>query len=114
MDSLSLMLRKALVFIYNSIVIHNPESVISIEFNLQTNRVNGRLCGLILRSQLIVILKRKYFEECKRHWEDRVSIEDFRSEYPRYPSIDVSSKSARQKSQICLLIFQYIIAEGEN
>lgn len=53
----------------------------------ERNRENGRLRGLILRSQLIVILKKSLFEETKRFWESTVSIETFRNEYPRYPSI---------------------------
>lgn len=52
------------------------------------NRKNGRLRGFILRSQLIVILKRSLFEETKRFWEQNVSIETFRNEYPRFPNID--------------------------
>lgn len=47
----------------------------------------GHLCGLILRSQLIVILKHRYFRELKRNWKDDISIVTFRNEYPRYPSI---------------------------
>ncbi|CRL03045.1 CLUMA_CG016418, isoform A [Clunio marinus] len=53
----------------------------------EVNRQNGRLRGIILRSQLIVILKRSFFEETRSYWEQNVSIEAFRNEYPRYPSI---------------------------
>lgn len=53
----------------------------------QQNRNNGRLRGIILRSQLILILKRSWFEETKRFWKSTVSIEAFRNEYPRFPSI---------------------------
>jgi chloride channel 7 len=53
----------------------------------ENNRANGRLRGFILRSQLIVILKRSFFEETKRFWESTISINAFRNEYPRYPSI---------------------------
>ena len=52
------------------------------------NRRNGRLRGFILRTQLIVILKRSFFEETKRFWEQKISIEAFRDEYPRFPCID--------------------------
>ncbi|KAL7051504.1 hypothetical protein ACKWTF_004484 [Chironomus riparius] len=52
------------------------------------NRNSGRLRGFILRTQLIVILKRSFFEETKRFWEQKISIEAFRDEYPRFPSID--------------------------
>ncbi|XP_055686373.1 H(+)/Cl(-) exchange transporter 7 [Lutzomyia longipalpis] len=48
---------------------------------------NGCLRGLILRWQLVVILTQKLFVEKKRFWEKDVSIETFRKEYPRYPSI---------------------------
>lgn len=51
------------------------------------NRSNGRIRGIILRSQLIVIIKRSYFEETKRFWEHTISIEAFRNEYPRYPTL---------------------------
>lgn len=51
------------------------------------NRSNGRIQGIILRSQLIVILKRSYFEETKRFWSETVSIEVFRNEYPRFPTL---------------------------
>lgn len=48
----------------------------------------GRLRGFILRSQLVVILKNSFYEENQEQWIDDVSIDDFRDEYPRYPSID--------------------------
>lgn len=51
------------------------------------NRRYGRLRGIILRSQLVVIIKKRLFEENKVSWESTVSIETFRSEYPRFPSI---------------------------
>lgn len=49
----------------------------------------GRIRGLILRSQLIVILKNKIFNETCDEW-DSISTSIFRNEYPRYPTIDVS------------------------
>lgn len=48
----------------------------------------GRIRGLILRYQLIVILQRKLFNETAEYW-DTVSASIFRDEYPRYPTIDV-------------------------
>lgn len=57
---------------------------------IQSNRANGRVCGIVLRSQLIVILLNSFYEEKKRFWEKEVSIQTFRNVYPRYPSIDVS------------------------
>lgn len=50
-------------------------------------RSTGRLRGLILRSQLILIIKRSYYEETSRFWEADVSIEAFRDAYPRYPTM---------------------------
>ncbi|XP_053966274.1 H(+)/Cl(-) exchange transporter 7 [Anastrepha ludens] len=52
------------------------------------NRENGRVCGIVLRSQLIVILLNSFYEEKKRFWEKEISIQTFRNVYPRYPSID--------------------------
>lgn len=49
----------------------------------------GHLCGLILRSQLIIIIKHQYYAELKQQWLDDISISTFRNEYPRYPSIEV-------------------------
>lgn len=49
----------------------------------------GRIRGLILRSQLIVILLHKLFNETSDLWE-KVDFCLFRNEYPRYPTIDVS------------------------
>lgn len=57
----------------------------------QQNIESGRVRGFILRSQLVIILKRSFLEETKRFWEPLISIEDFRLEYPRFPSIkDIS------------------------
>ncbi|XP_030387065.1 H(+)/Cl(-) exchange transporter 7 [Scaptodrosophila lebanonensis] len=50
-------------------------------------RAEGRVRGIILRSQLIVILMKSLYVEKKRFWLDETSIETFRSMYPRYPSI---------------------------
>ncbi|KAJ3645556.1 hypothetical protein Zmor_023201 [Zophobas morio] len=47
----------------------------------------GRIRGLVLRSQLIVILKKKIFNENSDFWED-INVEIFRDEYPRYPTIE--------------------------
>ncbi|XP_011346366.1 H(+)/Cl(-) exchange transporter 7 [Ooceraea biroi] len=48
----------------------------------------GRFRGLILRSQLIVLLKNKVFNEYEEFWEKPLSIKMFRDEYPRYPTIE--------------------------
>ncbi|XP_063917267.1 H(+)/Cl(-) exchange transporter 7 [Zophobas morio] len=47
----------------------------------------GRIRGLVLRSQLIVILKKKIFNENSDMWDD-INVEIFRDEYPRYPTIE--------------------------
>ncbi|GAB0092589.1 Chloride channel protein [Sergentomyia squamirostris] len=49
---------------------------------------NECLIGLVLRWQLVVILRRSLYHEKKKFWVDKVSLETFRSEYPRYPSIE--------------------------
>lgn len=48
----------------------------------------GRIRGLILRDQLIVILLKKVFNETSDDW-DKITASMFRNEYPRYPTIDV-------------------------
>lgn len=82
------------------------------------DRSNGRLCGLILRSQLIVILKKGYFEEQASFWRTNVSIEVFRSEYPRYPSIDVSRMRSFQWKSVHIIslfiFFQKIRVKREK
>ncbi|XP_017123286.1 H(+)/Cl(-) exchange transporter 7 [Drosophila elegans] len=50
-------------------------------------RSEGRVCGIILRSQLIVILLKSLYVENKRFWLPDTSIQTFRDLYPRYPSI---------------------------
>lgn len=50
----------------------------------------GHFCGLILRSQLVIIVKHRYYVELEKQWLPDVSIETFRNEYPRYVSIEVS------------------------
>ncbi|XP_018323894.1 H(+)/Cl(-) exchange transporter 7 isoform X1 [Agrilus planipennis] len=57
----------------------------------------GRIRGLILRSQLIVILKKKLFNETAEWW-DTLSASIFRDEYPRYPTIDEISITEDEKT----------------
>ncbi|XP_069762779.1 H(+)/Cl(-) exchange transporter 7 [Narcine bancroftii] len=49
----------------------------------------GRLCGLILRSQLIVLLKHKVFVERANSTltQRKLQLKDFRDAYPRFPPI---------------------------
>lgn len=51
---------------------------------------NGRLLGLILRYQLMVIFLNGYYEETQDSWEPELSLDDFRALYPDYPGIEVS------------------------
>lgn len=54
-------------------------------------RSSGHLRGLILRSQLIVLLKNKTFNAHRDDWANgKISMKMFRKAYPRYPDIDVS------------------------
>ncbi|EDW85571.2 uncharacterized protein Dwil_GK23152 [Drosophila willistoni] len=65
---------------------HNGFPVVD---NVQNNlRSKGRVCGIILRSQLIVILLKSLYVENKRFWVPETSIQTFRDVYPRYPSIE--------------------------
>ncbi|KAK3520755.1 hypothetical protein QTP70_032293 [Hemibagrus guttatus] len=63
----------------------------------------GKLCGLILRSQLIVLLKHKVFVErvrsrlCRR----RLQLKDFRDAYPRFPPIQ--SIHVSQDERECMM-----------
>lgn len=65
---------------------HNGFPVIEDDEN--GNRENGKLIGLILRSQLVVILMKSLYIETDRFWKDLVTIQLFRKEYPRYPTIE--------------------------
>ncbi|KAM9392091.1 H(+)/Cl(-) exchange transporter 7 [Pholidichthys leucotaenia] len=49
----------------------------------------AKLCGLILRSQLIVLLKHKVFVELARSrlTQRKLQLKDFRDAYPRFPPI---------------------------
>ncbi|KAL0992551.1 hypothetical protein UPYG_G00094850 [Umbra pygmaea] len=49
----------------------------------------GKICGLILRSQLIVLLKHKVFVELARSrlTHRKLQLKDFRDAYPRFPPI---------------------------
>ncbi|XP_050316045.1 H(+)/Cl(-) exchange transporter 7 isoform X2 [Anthonomus grandis grandis] len=47
----------------------------------------GRIRGLILRSQLIMMLQKKIFNETCEDWEE-INASMFRDSYPRFPTID--------------------------
>jgi len=47
----------------------------------------GKARGLILRSELIVMLQHKIFSELYTEWEGKVDMALFRKAYPRYPDI---------------------------
>ncbi|CAB1350307.1 unnamed protein product [Coregonus sp. 'balchen'] len=51
--------------------------------------VPGKICGLILRSQIIVLLKHKVFVELARSrlTQRKLQLKDFRDAYPRFPPI---------------------------
>lgn len=52
-------------------------------------RSSGRLRGLILRSQLIVLLQNKLFNITPGDWESgKINMKIFRKAYPRYPTIE--------------------------
>lgn len=53
---------------------------------------------MILRSQLIVLLQNKIFNEYAEYWEETLSIEMFRKEYPRYPTIDQVTLTDEEKT----------------
>ncbi|KZC11809.1 H(+)/Cl(-) exchange transporter 7 [Dufourea novaeangliae] len=58
----------------------------------------GRFRGLILRSQLIVLLQNKIFNEYSEYWDKTLSIKMFRKEYPRYPTIEQVTITDEEKT----------------
>ncbi|XP_022069279.1 H(+)/Cl(-) exchange transporter 7 isoform X1 [Acanthochromis polyacanthus] len=63
----------------------------------------AKLCGLILRSQLIVLLKHKVFVELARSRLTRrkLQLKDFRDAYPRFPPIQ--SIHVSQDERECMM-----------
>uniref|UniRef100_A0A3B4ANM6 Chloride channel protein n=1 Tax=Periophthalmus magnuspinnatus TaxID=409849 RepID=A0A3B4ANM6_9GOBI len=63
----------------------------------------GKLCGLILRSQLIVLLKHKVFVELVRSrlTQRKLQLKDFRDAYPRFPPIQ--SIHVSQDERECMM-----------
>jgi len=70
---------------------HNGFPVVDglpIELDQNLNRRTfGKARGLILRSELIVMLQHKIFSELYTEWEGKVDMALFREAYPRYPDI---------------------------
>ncbi|XP_032667841.1 H(+)/Cl(-) exchange transporter 7 [Odontomachus brunneus] len=58
----------------------------------------GRFRGLILRSQLIVLLQNKIFNEYAESWDKLLNIKIFRKEYPRYPTIEQVDVTNEEKT----------------
>ena len=52
-----------------------------------SSRSFGKMRGLVLRSELIVLLQHKIFSELYGEWEGKVDMSLFRMAYPRYPDI---------------------------
>lgn len=73
---------------------HNGFPVVD---HIDENGNPGHFCGLILRSQLIVIIMQRYYDEIKDQWGPDISIETFRNEYPRYQSIDLIPISKKDR-----------------
>ncbi|XP_017797738.1 PREDICTED: H(+)/Cl(-) exchange transporter 7 [Habropoda laboriosa] len=57
-----------------------------------------RFRGLIIRSQLIVLLQNKIFNEYSEYWDKSLNIKMFRKEYPRYPTIDQVTVTEEEKT----------------
>lgn len=70
----------------NALTNHNGFPVVE---DVYDDNEPGRLCGLILRSQLIVLLKHKVFVERANSLlrQRKLKLKDFRDAYPRFPPI---------------------------
>lgn len=78
-------------FVYQTLLSckhHGFPIVEDVEDNVTSN---GRLCGLILRYQMLVIFLNGYYEETMDSWKSEVSLDSFRALYPDYPGIEVST-----------------------
>jgi len=53
------------------------------------NKTTCYLRGLILRSQLVVLLQNKVFDGPLPNYWDSITMEIFRQDYPRYTTIEV-------------------------
>ncbi|XP_034241904.1 H(+)/Cl(-) exchange transporter 7 isoform X2 [Thrips palmi] len=89
---------------------HNGFPVVDPGHELQSEKISfGKLRGLILRHQLIVLLQNKIFNERMDLWDSKnleVALKLFRNEYPRYPHIqDISLSSAEMRCTVDLRPF---------
>ena len=64
---------------YNGFPVVDPPTMTG-----STQRTFGKLRGLILRSELIVLLQHKIFSELYTEWEGKVDMALFREAYPRF------------------------------
>lgn len=78
---------------FNGFPVVDPPSSDEIEIHSY-----GQFRGLILRSQLIVLLQNKIFNEYSANWDKILSIKMFRKEYPRYPTIDQVTVTEEEKT----------------
>jgi len=78
---------------------HNGFPVVdSNQTSLNQHRNFGKLRGLILRSELIVMLQHKIFSELYGEWEGKLDMSLFRAAYPRYPDISQIHVSTQERS----------------
>uniref|UniRef100_A0A4W4H2A8 Chloride channel protein n=1 Tax=Electrophorus electricus TaxID=8005 RepID=A0A4W4H2A8_ELEEL len=86
-------------FLSNTATNHNGFPVIV----QASGEQSGKLCGLILRSQLIVLLKHKVFVERahSRLHQRKLQLKDFRDAYPRFPPIQ--SIHVSQDERECMM-----------
>ncbi|XP_037545453.1 H(+)/Cl(-) exchange transporter 7 [Nematolebias whitei] len=79
---------------------HNGFPVV---MQVSDNDEPAKLCGLILRSQLIVLLKHKVFVELARSrlTQRKLQLKDFRDAYPRFPPIQ--SIHVSQDERECMM-----------
>uniref|UniRef100_A0A671RRS5 Chloride channel protein n=1 Tax=Sinocyclocheilus anshuiensis TaxID=1608454 RepID=A0A671RRS5_9TELE len=84
----------------NTSTIHNGFPVVA---HTSENDEPGIICGLILRSQLIVLLKHKVFVEraSSRLSQRKLQLKDFRDAYPRFPPIQ--SIHVSQDERECMM-----------
>ncbi|XP_076240097.1 chloride channel protein 7 [Calliopsis andreniformis] len=78
---------------FNGFPVVDPPS--SDQAEIQSYR---RFRGLILRSQLIVLLQNKIFNEYSEYWDETLNIKMFRKEYPRYPTIEQVNVTDEEKT----------------